>query len=110
MIRRPPRSTLFPYTTLFRSQREEFGEAVRRGAGNKLAKLVHGDKGKSCVIDRRRGKIKFLEFPDGRQGVGAPGGNLIGSVPGKRSAYLRAGGEVVQRKIQGFVGAGFRAG
>src|SRR3712207_774882 len=25
MIRRPPRSTLFPYTTLFRSSREEFG-------------------------------------------------------------------------------------
>src|SRR2546425_3112648 len=24
MIRRPPRSTLFPYTTLFRSQRSEF--------------------------------------------------------------------------------------
>src|SRR5258705_10162018 len=34
MIRRPPRSTLFPYTTLFRSQRAEFlgqrGEAVAR--------------------------------------------------------------------------------
>src|SRR5260370_18459954 len=29
MIRRPPRSTLFPYTTLFRSQRrDEAGEAV----------------------------------------------------------------------------------
>src|SRR3712207_7840775 len=25
MIRRPPRSTLFPYTTLFRSQRHGFG-------------------------------------------------------------------------------------
>src|SRR5256885_749692 len=25
MIRRPPRSTLFPYTTLFRSDRERFG-------------------------------------------------------------------------------------
>src|SRR3712207_8621737 len=25
MIRRPPRSTLFPYTTLFRSNRIEFG-------------------------------------------------------------------------------------
>src|SRR2546429_6699425 len=25
MIRRPPRSTLFPYTTLFRSQRQEVG-------------------------------------------------------------------------------------
>src|SRR3712207_8928384 len=27
MIRRPPRSTLFPYTTLFRSMRSEFGVA-----------------------------------------------------------------------------------
>src|SRR2546427_7119458 len=26
MIRRPPRSTLFPYTTLFRSQAEERGQ------------------------------------------------------------------------------------
>src|SRR2546430_6822235 len=26
MIRRPPRSTLFPYTTLFRSRRERAGE------------------------------------------------------------------------------------
>src|SRR5436309_10729001 len=31
MIRRPPRSTLFPYTTLFRS------DAVRGGAQRKLA-------------------------------------------------------------------------
>src|SRR5256885_10939323 len=37
MIRRPPRSTLFPYTTLFRSQlgartkaRADLGEALRR--------------------------------------------------------------------------------
>src|SRR2546428_12963645 len=27
MIRRPPRSTLFPYTTLFRSLREEIGRS-----------------------------------------------------------------------------------
>src|SRR2546430_13013779 len=27
MIRRPPRSTLFPYTTLFRSQKENVGRA-----------------------------------------------------------------------------------
>src|SRR5256885_5107980 len=31
MIRRPPRSTLFPYTTLFRSVVE--GDAIRRSAG-----------------------------------------------------------------------------
>src|SRR2546422_4122858 len=31
MIRRPPRSTLFPYTTLFRSQLREFAkEAIER--------------------------------------------------------------------------------
>src|SRR5258708_32009797 len=35
MIRRPPRSTLFPYTTLFRSQRRAFlGEAG--GIGERL--------------------------------------------------------------------------
>src|SRR5438874_6774730 len=37
MIRRPPRSTLFPYTTLFRSQREEHRRkeclAIRAGVG-----------------------------------------------------------------------------
>src|SRR2546427_6895291 len=34
MIRRPPRSTLFPYTTLFRSQYtyEPFGQTVTTGA------------------------------------------------------------------------------
>src|SRR2546427_7116177 len=36
MIRRPPRSTLFPYTTLFRSQparpRDQVGESVALGA------------------------------------------------------------------------------
>src|SRR4051794_41556928 len=35
MIRRPPRSTLFPYTTLFRSERDRAGEVggVVRGEG-----------------------------------------------------------------------------
>src|SRR2546426_4761529 len=32
MIRRPPRSTLFPYTTLFRS-REPFRTVISRGGG-----------------------------------------------------------------------------
>src|SRR5256885_4369931 len=37
MIRRPPRSTLFPYTTLFRSGREL---AVRRALGAERGRLV----------------------------------------------------------------------
>src|SRR3712207_9179267 len=35
MIRRPPRSTLFPYTTLFRS------EMLRRGGKTSLAESFH---------------------------------------------------------------------
>src|SRR3712207_8501945 len=33
MIRRPPRSTLFPYTTLFRSSRPAAGRRGGRGGG-----------------------------------------------------------------------------
>src|SRR2546422_3829145 len=36
MIRRPPRSTLFPYTTLFRSR--------RRVSGDRVAAAGHGDR------------------------------------------------------------------
>src|SRR2546430_13088907 len=36
MIRRPPRSTLFPYTTLFRSRRVELAEAARRTAEDEI--------------------------------------------------------------------------
>src|SRR3712207_7355384 len=36
MIRRPPRSTLFPYTTLFRSPRHPDGEAERLRHGREF--------------------------------------------------------------------------
>src|SRR3712207_9172733 len=53
MIRRPPRSTLFPYTTLFRS-----GQPV----GVRLAELAHGgaDVGVQVVPDQddRGGELK----------------------------------------------------
>src|SRR5258707_6981574 len=39
MIRRPPRSTLFPYTTLFRSLREAGG--VVGGVGDRARKHPH---------------------------------------------------------------------
>src|SRR5688572_31734724 len=41
MIRRPPRSTLFPYTTLFRSRRDLHG-ARRRDSRNLLRVLRGG--------------------------------------------------------------------
>src|SRR5690348_17677135 len=43
MIRRPPRSTLFPYTTLFRSLRVERVELLR--AHGELAQLGRADRG-----------------------------------------------------------------
>src|SRR3712207_6983378 len=45
MIRRPPRSTLFPYTTLFRSP---FG--LRKELGRSVAACLRGDP--STVADR----------------------------------------------------------
>src|SRR5256885_3373381 len=44
MIRRPPRSTLFPYTTLFRSQQAAC-EAIRRAFAAVVAALPEGQGG-----------------------------------------------------------------
>src|SRR5256885_17046986 len=43
MIRRPPRSTLFPYTTLFRSLDEVVLEQQRLGLGRNDDRLEVGD-------------------------------------------------------------------
>src|SRR3712207_6425846 len=46
MIRRPPRSTLFPYTTLFRSERPEVvGPHLPRGAVERHASPSCGRRG-----------------------------------------------------------------
>src|SRR3712207_7708460 len=42
MIRRPPRSTLFPYTTLFRSNTRELAAAFREAMGESRPLLVVG--------------------------------------------------------------------
>src|SRR3712207_9504482 len=54
MIRRPPRSTLFPYTTLFRSRLEH---AVDGGADE--GALVVGDLRRRV---RRQGRLELLEL------------------------------------------------
>src|SRR2546430_6164340 len=53
MIRRPPRSTLFPYTTLFRSQ------AAARGM-ERLEFVVEADcLGEWCEYEKPRGRFGF---------------------------------------------------
>src|SRR3712207_8587435 len=58
MIRRPPRSTLFPYTTLFRSVMAAFGSPVvilgaRSDIGRAIAKR-YAEAGCSLVLAARR--------------------------------------------------------
>src|ERR1041385_9140391 len=48
MIRRPPRSTLFPYPTLFRSVDGRITEIARHGAHNATVKL---DTGPNVAVD-----------------------------------------------------------
>src|SRR3712207_8952001 len=49
MIRRPPRSTLFPYTTLFRSQREARGVVQQQARGDSGDPEAAGDEhGRGC--------------------------------------------------------------
>src|SRR5690348_18199278 len=57
MIRRPPRSTLFPYTTLFRSQRLELlvrGRTPAPGVRGVHVVVVH-QRARVQQLERRRG-------------------------------------------------------
>src|SRR2546430_13622086 len=50
MIRRPPRSTLFPYTTLFRSQ-QRLGRALQ-GSHRSERRLTHAEYGRVTALKR----------------------------------------------------------
>src|SRR2546427_3780903 len=62
MIRRPPRSTLFPYTTLFRSLRRR-----ERAAGGEL----HDHRRPSASVDARR--LDAAEARDGARQLALEG-------------------------------------
>src|SRR3712207_7665527 len=69
MIRRPPRSTLFPYTTLFRSRTGGRRDAVprhraadvRRG-GHVLGVARHGRDRKSTRLNSSHANISYAVF------------------------------------------------
>src|SRR5256884_2159328 len=64
MIRRPPRSTLFPYTTLFRSHdRREIAERRQRGEVPQRhhEPEEHGDR-KSTRLNSSHGYISYAVF------------------------------------------------
>src|SRR2546430_13672729 len=61
MIRRPPRSTLFPYTTLFRSLEQEPGRLQQPARRRGLADPVQGDR-KSTRLNSSHSQISYAVF------------------------------------------------
>src|SRR3712207_9578439 len=95
MIRRPPRSTLFPYTTLFRSHR------VTRGVAHELGDEQQGDQPGDEEADGVQEAVVAVdgdgagdaEERRGRQVVTRDGQAVLGA------ADVAAGGVVVGRAL-----------
>src|SRR2546429_5370779 len=61
MIRRPPRSTLFPYTTLFRSI-VPYGGLQRAGLSGGQTIIINGEIGRSTRLNSSHGYISYAVF------------------------------------------------
>src|SRR6201995_6124294 len=62
MIRRPPRSTLFPYTTLFRSSTVVVGGPVPRAGGGRGTARVQVPDRKSTRLNSSHANISYAVF------------------------------------------------
>src|SRR3712207_6875862 len=64
MMRRPPRSTLFPYTTLFRSRGNEGGSVYELGAAGLQQVLTPGQQAGTLVAGKIRELLWRNDNPD----------------------------------------------
>src|SRR2546429_8010984 len=67
MIRRPPRSTLFPYTTLFRSHEEALGgQAIRENAAeyNRLVSAGHPARARALLAHLAATRENYIMVGD----------------------------------------------
>src|SRR3712207_9597282 len=87
MIRRPPRSTLFPYTTLFRSILRLAGEALNRS--DEAEELLAAYEERAAEVGARYGdpaatEVSVVRFLDGSAvrlyGEGSFVGDVLGDV------------------------------
>src|SRR5256885_12640677 len=66
MIRRPPRSTLFPYTTLFRSQVIEIGQLLCHASSRLFTNIGYNDRSSNfrqgCCVLRPRSEEHTSEL------------------------------------------------
>src|SRR5256886_12621832 len=101
MIRRPPRSTLFPYTTLFRSPHHPGGRAAHSGGcaarAQRAARPAAGRRGgggggaargvpEPCVHPRRRGGTRSEEHTSELQSQSKL---VFRPLPGKKKKTIR---------------------
>src|SRR3712207_7213380 len=63
MIRRPPRSTLFPYTTLFRSQSGIEVLSSSLGRRNHRAGVL-GAEARDVAVDQRHELVAVVDLPE----------------------------------------------
>src|SRR2546429_4202036 len=68
MIRRPPRSTLFPYTTLFRSPATRPHHRVRRG-GRSRDCCIQSEATLAGAAEPAGRTAGFHDFADGREEI-----------------------------------------
>src|SRR2546430_12899668 len=103
MIRRPPRSTLFPYTTLFRSLQPGAGAQGGRAPGGVAPQPPGNTRGDAALpgalhgmarrIGARRAQMSGSPFGlAGRVAVVTGGYGVIGGALAPRPARARAGG------------------
>src|SRR3989475_10590270 len=91
MIRRPPRSTLFPYTTLFRSRAPQRPRAGDHRGDPRRRRRDHGRGGPLVRGPGRPATDTVLGCHD-RGGAGSAAGRAVGvALPGARDRYHRAG-------------------
>src|SRR3712207_6938583 len=107
MMRRPPRSTLFPYTTLFRSLADE-DRVVLRPAGQDLHDpldlLGPPDDRVELGVARGLGQVaaELVEDQRGRRralGGATGGGRLLAPVGAQQLGYPLAGGGEVGAEV-----------
>src|SRR3712207_8583549 len=61
MIRRPPRSTLFPYTTLFRSHRAEEPDVLERPGDAQGHDLVRAPTGDVAAVEGDHARRRLVQ-------------------------------------------------
>src|SRR3712207_7671611 len=88
MIRRPPRSTLFPYTTLFRSDPETFMDELRRNSGGHRPEVIITAANVAFFITRAM--LALGQFNYSRKGILGIGHRRLFTFRDRKSTRLNS--------------------